>query len=85
VAKGADGMASRRTLLSPEEGAELKRLYEELESATKRVNVVLRKSGMTSEAFVNADREVTRIIQRIKKIHGLVGKPKRHWAWNDGS
>jgi len=40
---------------------------------------------MTSEAFVNADREVTRIIQRIKKIHDLVGKPKRHWAWNDGS
>jgi hypothetical protein len=85
VAKGADDVASRRTSLSPEEGAELKRLYEELEPATKRVNVVLRKSGITSEAFVNADREVTRILQRIKKIHDLVGKPKRRWAWNDGS
>jgi len=69
-------MANRGTLLSPEEGAKLKRLYEDLESATKRVNVILRKSGMASEAFINADHEVTRIIQRIKKIQGLVGK---HW------
>jgi hypothetical protein len=82
-------MANRRISLTPEEGAELKRLYEDLESATKRVNVVLRKSGMTSEAFINADHEVTRIIQRIKKIHDLLGplkvRPKRRWAWNDGS
>jgi hypothetical protein len=67
---------ANQTSLSPEEGAKLKRLYEDLESAIRKVNVVLRKSGMTSEAFINADREVTRIIQRIRKIHGLVGK---HW------
>ncbi len=63
-------MTDRRTPLSPEEGEELKRLYKDLELATRRVNVVLRQSGMTSEAFASADREVTRIIQRIKKIHG---------------
>jgi hypothetical protein len=70
-------MANRRTSFRPEEGAELK----DLESA-----IVLRKSGMASEAFINANHEVTRIIQRIKKIHDLVGplkvRPKRRWAWN---
>jgi len=32
--------------------------------------------GMTSAAFLKADREVTRIIKRIKEIRGLAGK---HW------
>jgi hypothetical protein len=31
---------------------------------------------MTSAAFLRADREVTRIIKRIKEIRGLAGK---HW------
>ena len=82
-------MANRRTSLRSEEGAELKRLYKDLESAIRKVNLVLRKSGMASEAFINADHEVTRIFQRIKKIHSPIGplkvRPKRHWAWNDGS
>jgi hypothetical protein len=73
-------MANRRTSLRSEEGAELKRLYKDLESAIRKVNLVLR-SGMASEAFINADHEVTRIIQRIKKIHSPIGplkvRPKR--------
>jgi hypothetical protein len=33
-------------------------------------------SGMTSAAFLRADREVTRIVKQIKEIRGLTGK---HW------
>jgi hypothetical protein len=36
----------------------------------------LRTSGMTSAAFLRADREVTRIVKRIKEVRGLTGK---HW------
>jgi hypothetical protein len=33
-------------------------------------------SGMTSADFLRADREVTRIVKRIKEICGLADK---HW------
>ena len=64
------------TLLSPEQDAELKRLYADLAHATRRATANLRMSGMTSADFVRADREVTRIVKRIKEIRGLADK---HW------
>jgi hypothetical protein len=63
-------------LPSPEEDAELKRLYADLAHASRRATANLRVSGMTSAAFLRADREVTRIVKRIKEIRGLAGK---HW------
>ena len=56
--------------------AELKRLYADLAHASRRATAFLRTSGMTSAAFLRADREVTRIVKRIKEIRGLTGK---HW------
>jgi hypothetical protein len=64
------------TLLSLEEDAELKRLYADLAHASRRAAAILRMSGMTSAAFLRADREVTRIVKRIKEIRGPAGK---HW------
>jgi hypothetical protein len=69
-------MSEHPTLLSPEEDAELKRLYADLAHASRRATVILGMSGMTSEAFLRADREVTRIVKRIKEIRGVTGK---HW------
>ena len=67
-------MDKQPTLLSPEGDAELKRLYADLAHASRRATAFLRTSGMTSA--VRADREVTRIVKRIKEIRGLTGK---HW------
>jgi hypothetical protein len=69
-------MSKHPILLSPEEDAELKRLYADLAHASRRATVILRMSGLTSEAFLRADRDVTRIVKRIKEIRGLTGK---HW------
>jgi hypothetical protein len=69
-------MDKQSTLLSPEGDAELKRLYADLAHASRRATAFLRTSGMTSAAFLRADREVTRIVKRIKEIRGLTGK---HW------
>ena len=69
-------MVKQPTLLSPEEGADLKRLYADLAHATRRATANLRMSGMTSADFLRADREVTRIVKRIKEIRGLADK---HW------
>jgi len=44
--------------------------------ASRRATAFLRTSGMTSVAFLRADRELTRIVKRIKEIRGLNGK---HW------
>jgi hypothetical protein len=69
-------MSKHPILLSPDEDAELKRLYADLAHASRRATVILRMSGLTSEAFLRADRDVTRIVKRIKEIRGLAGK---HW------
>jgi hypothetical protein len=69
-------MSKHPILLSPEEDAELKRLYADLAHASRRATVILRMSGLTSEAFLRADRDVARIVKRIKEIRGLTGK---HW------
>jgi hypothetical protein len=69
-------MDKQATSLSLEGDAELKRLYADLAHASRRATAILRTSGMTSGAFLKADREVRRIVKRIKEIRGLTGK---HW------
>jgi len=69
-------MVKQPTLLSPEEGADLKRLYADLAHASRRATAFLRASGMDSVEFLRADREVTRIVKRIKEIRGVADK---HW------
>jgi hypothetical protein len=69
-------MAKARNVISPEEAAELKRLYANLADASKNANAVLRKSGMASVAFLEADKQLGAIVRRIKEIHGVAGN---HW------
>jgi hypothetical protein len=69
-------MGKQPTSVSLEENAELKRLYADLAHASRRATVIFRMSGMTSADFLRADREITRIVKRIKEIRGLAGK---HW------
>ena len=69
-------MVKQPTILSPEEGADLKRLYADLAHASRRATAFLRASGMDSAEFLRADREVTRIVKRIKEIRGVADK---HW------
>jgi hypothetical protein len=71
-----DLMDKQRALLSPEGDAELKRLYADLAHASRRATAFLRTSGMTSAAFLRANREVTRFVKQIKEIRGLTSK---HW------
>jgi hypothetical protein len=67
-------MDKQRMSLSPEGDAELKRLYADLAHASRRAAAFLRTSGITSMAFLRADREVTRIVKQIKEI-----RTGKHW------
>jgi hypothetical protein len=67
-------MAKSRIVISPEAGAELKRLYSQLSVTSRRANAALLRGGMTSESFRKADEEVNAIIRRIKEILDLTGK-----------
>jgi len=69
-------MGKQATLLNPEEGSELKRLYADLAHASRRATAFLRASGIDSAEFLRADREITRIVKRIKEIRGVADK---HW------
>ena len=69
-------MAKPRSVIGPDEAAELRRLYKDLSVATTKVNVVLQTLGMELKAFIEADRKVSAIVRRIKEIHGVAGK---HW------
>jgi hypothetical protein len=70
-------MAKPRSVIGPEEAAELKRLYKDLSVAATKVNVVLQTTGMGSPAFTEADRKLGAIVRRIKEIHGVAAK---HWV-----
>ena len=65
-----------RSVISPEEGEELTRLYADLASASAEANKILRKSGMHSPVFFDADKKVSIIIRRIKEILGVA---RQHW------
>jgi hypothetical protein len=47
-----------RTVISPEEGAELKRLYEEHTAGSMRAAGILRTHGRDSPEFAEADKAV---------------------------
>jgi hypothetical protein len=66
-----------RTVISPEEGAELNQLYAELPKALAEVMVALRTepsghqvTGETLRKLLAADAEYSAIIDRIRKILG---------------
>jgi hypothetical protein len=48
----------------------LKRLYAELAAAANKTNDILRRSGVTSEKFLAADRDIGKILRRIKQMRG---------------
>lgn len=56
-----------RTYISFEEGAELKRLYSELEVSLARAGRILEQRGFCEE-FSEADEQTARIWQRIREI-----------------
>jgi hypothetical protein len=74
----------RKNVISPEEGAELQRLYAELPEAQKRVLAAIKTSPpsheLTAEGlaqWIEAERAEGAIIRRIKEILGTIGEP-----WN---
>ncbi len=66
-----------RKIISPEEGAELKRLYAAHETAAAHAGAVLRQKGMDSPEFLEADRASGALWRRIREILGEDGQP-----WN---
>jgi hypothetical protein len=67
---------------SPEEGAELQRLYAELPIASNRASSALRTNGQPLEGaalqrFLDEDAKVAAIVRRIREILGITGEP-----WN---
>lgn len=65
-----------RDFISPEEGAELKRLLKEWRAAQLREIEAAKANGMESEAYNRAAAETAAIVGRIKEIQGTTG---RHW------
>jgi hypothetical protein len=63
-------MAKRRTIVSPEEDTDLKRLQAAYVAAAKAAIAILRANGVASQSFREADLEARAIAQRIKKILG---------------
>ena len=72
-----------RSVISPEEGAELKRLYADLPEAYKRAAAALRTDppghvleGEALKRFMAEEAKVAAIVRRIKEIQGTTGE---HW------
>jgi hypothetical protein len=63
-------------VITPEEGEELKRLLAEHSAATLHGAAILRKYGMESQEFREADKATGALWMRIREIQGLSGK---HW------
>jgi hypothetical protein len=65
-----------KTVVTPEEGAELQRLYREHAAATETAVAVLAARGMDSPEFAEADKAAGVIWRRMREILGDAGK---HW------
>jgi hypothetical protein len=65
-----------KTVLSPEDGAELQRLYQEHAATNQKTAAVLASKGMDSPEFAEADKAAGAIGRRIREILGNAGK---HW------
>jgi hypothetical protein len=63
-------------VISPEEGAELKRLYADHAAASGRALAVLAREGMESPQFFEADKAVGVIWRKIREI---LGTANSHW------
>ena len=68
-------------VISPEEGEELRKLYEELPKAYARASAALRTHGQPLEGellrkFMEEDAKAGDVVRRIKEIHGTTGQ---HW------
>jgi hypothetical protein len=64
-------MARQRSVISPEEGAEMERLKTELAILDQRILVILaRKDGMNSPEFFDADKAKGSILRRMHEILG---------------
>lgn len=67
-------MARTTISLSPEELAELNRLYERLAHVVKTAQFILSTKGMECREFIENDRENGRLWARIREILGESGK-----------
>jgi|HubBroStandDraft_5_1064220.scaffolds.fasta_scaffold2866385_1 hypothetical protein len=65
-----------RSVISPEEGAELERLMKQYPAALEQGAVVLAKKGMDSPEFAAADAATGKLWTRIRELQGMAGK---HW------
>jgi hypothetical protein len=71
-----------RSVISPEEGEELQRLYAEYPAASARAAACLRTGGEPLEGealrkLLEEDAKVGKIVKRIREILGTTGEP-----WN---
>jgi hypothetical protein len=73
----ADAMTGPYTIISPEEGNELQRLYEEYALATAKAFEALQSQGMDTRSFFEADLAARKINARIREI---LGKAGHHWT-----
>lgn len=64
-------------ILTPEEGKEYRRLYEEHERATIHAANMLRAYGMESNEFRAADAETCRLWKSLRELQGMAGQ---HWT-----
>jgi hypothetical protein len=64
-----------KTVITPEEGAELQRLYREHAAANEKAAAILAATGMGSTEFAEADKAAGAIWRRIREILGDAGKP----------
>jgi hypothetical protein len=68
--EGMKGGSGVRTVISPEEGAELKRLYADYAISVNRAAVILASRGMDSPEFADADKASGVLWRRIREILG---------------
>lgn len=66
-----------RSLLTPDQFAELSALYREHEERAAQARVALREKGMESPEFREADAATGKTWSRIRELLGDAGK---HWS-----
>ena len=66
-----------KSALTPEEGAELQRLYTEYAAGTERAAAALQVGKL--DRFIDEDAKVTVVVKRIKEILDIAGQPWNAW------
>jgi len=62
-----------KSFLTPEQGAELQHLYNDLAAINEKTAAILGAKGMASPEFEEADKAATDIWRRIREIRGDAG------------